>query len=95
MTSYIVFLDFILNLIKIFSEPLLEELIQYNDKKNADRVMALMMVMIYKEQLHNLHVKKKEKIEKNNRLFDIPLFSKQWFEGSSPKELNDTPTYTF
>lgn len=83
------------NLTKIFSEPLLEELIQYNDKKNADRVMALMMVMIYKEQLHNLHVKKKEKIEKNNRLFDIPLFSKQWFEGSSPKELNDTPTYTF
>ena len=83
------------NLTKIFSEPLLEELIQYNDKKNADRVMALMMVMIYKEQLHNLHVKKKEKIEKNNRLFDVPLFSKQWFEGNTPKELNDTPTYTF
>ena len=83
------------NLTKIFSEPLLEELIQYNDKKNADRVMALMMVMIYKEQLHNLHVKKKEKIEKNNRLFDVPLFSKQWFEGDTPKELNDTPTYTF
>ena len=83
------------NLTKIFSEPLLEELIQYNDKKNADRVMALMMVMIYKEQLHNLHVKKKEKIEKNNRLFDVPLFSKQWFEGGTPKELNDTPTYTF
>lgn len=83
------------NLTKIFSEPLLEELIQYNDKKNADRVMALMMVMIYKEQLHNLHVKKKEKIEKNNRLFDVPLFSKQWFEGDTPKELNDTTTYTF
>ena len=83
------------NLTKIFSEPLLEELIQYNDKKNADRVMALMMVMIYKEQLHNLHVKKKEKIEKNNRLFNVPLFSKQWFEGDAPKELNSTPTYTF
>ena len=83
------------NLTKIFSEPLLEELIQYNDKKNADRVMALMMVMIYKEQLHNLHVKKKEKIEKNNRLFNVPLFSKQWFEGDTPKELNSTPTYTF
>ncbi len=56
------------NLTRIFSEALLEELISYNDDGNFDRVIALMMIMIYKAQLHHLHVKKKEGIEKNRRL---------------------------
>lgn len=64
------------NLTKIFSEPLLEELIQYNDKGNFDRVMAFMMVMIYRQQLHNIHVKKVEKETKaQSYLFGKPLFS--------------------
>ena len=83
------------NLTKILSEPLLEELIQCNDKKNVDRVMAFMMVMIYKEQLHNLRVKEKVTIEKNNRLFDVPIFSQEWFDGDSNSSLDNTPTYTF
>jgi len=63
------------NLTRILSEPLLEELIAYNDEGNFDRVIALMMVMIYKTQLHYLHVQKKEGIEKNRRLIpDEGLF---------------------
>lgn len=49
------------NLHNILSEPLLEELISYNDTGNFDRVMALMQVMIYREQLYNLKVKEKKK----------------------------------
>lgn len=71
---------------RILSEPLLEELIRYNEKGNFDRVRALMCLMIYREQLHNLHVKKKEQEIKNNRLFDRPLFSKEWFETTSENE---------
>ncbi len=57
------------NLTKIFSEPLLEELISYNPDGNFDRVMAFMEVMIYREELH--HVRITETKEKNK----IELFS--------------------
>ena len=70
------------NLSRILSEPLLEELIQYNDKGNFDRVRALQCLMIYREQLHNLHVKKKNQEEKTRSLFEAPLFSNAWFETS-------------
>jgi hypothetical protein len=68
------------NLTRILSEPLLEELIQYNSKGNFDRVRALQCLMIYREQLHNLHVKKKAEEEKSMRLFEVPLFGSKWFE---------------
>jgi hypothetical protein len=68
------------NLTKIYSEPLLEELIAYNDKGNFDRVSAMFILMIYIEELHELHVKKKEEIEKVNLLFEFPLFGKMEFE---------------
>ena len=71
------------NISRILSEPLLEELIQYNDKGNFDRVRALQCLMIYRQQLYNTTVKKKEREERNTRLFDKPLFSKEWFETSS------------
>lgn len=86
------------NLTKILSEPLLEELINYNDKGNFDRVMAFMMVMIYLQELHNVHVKEKKKIERNNRLFDTPIFSEAWFESKgapTTPTLDNIPTYTF
>ena len=63
-----------LNLTKILSEPLLEELIAYNGEVNTDRVIALMMVMIYKDELHNLYNKRKEEIVKTKRLFESPVF---------------------
>lgn len=58
------------NLHNILSEPLLEELISYNDTGNFDRVMALMQVMIYREQLYNVKVKEKKKENKNRILFE-------------------------
>jgi len=78
------------NLTRILSEPLLEELIQYNDKGNFDRVMALMILMLYRLQLHNLHVKEKNKEIKKNNLFDRPLFSEAWFRNT--KDLSDIDT---
>jgi hypothetical protein len=67
------------NLHEILSEPLLEELISYNDTGNFDRVMALMQVMIYREQLYNLKVKEKKKENKNRVLFEGPIFTQAWF----------------
>lgn len=75
-------------LTKILSEPLLEELIQYNDKGNFDRVIALIMVMIYRQQLHNIHAKKKEK-DSSKVLFDLPLFSDQWFSSYGDDHLSE------
>jgi hypothetical protein len=63
-----------MNLLKIYSEPLLEELINYNDTGNFDRVMSYMMVVLYKRELFNIHVKKKDRDISSNALFDSPLF---------------------
>lgn len=85
------------NLTKILSEPLLEELIGYNDTGNFDRVIAFGLVMIYREQLHNLHVKEKKKIAKNNDLFGMPLFGKNWFNfdtDNGPIDMNRTDNTT-
>lgn len=67
------------NLRNILSEPLLEELISYNDTGNFDRVMALMQVMIYREQLYNVKVKEKKKENKNRVLFEGPIFTQEWY----------------
>lgn len=82
------------NLTKIMSEPLLEELIAYNDKGNFDRVMAFMILMIYRLQLHNLHVKEKHNTERKQRIFDKPLFTKQWFNEDLEID-SKIETYTF
>ena len=58
-----------LGLHTILSEPLLEELIAYNDTGNFDRVMAFMMVIIYREELHKVHVKEKKEIDRSRVLF--------------------------
>lgn len=63
------------NLTKIMSEPLLEELISYNRDGNFDRAIAFMLVMLYREELHNAHVKAAKDIEKKNSIFKEPLFS--------------------
>ena len=39
------------NIERIYSEPLLEELIENDGIRNVDRVIALCMVMIYREEL--------------------------------------------
>ena len=76
------------NLHRILSEPLLEELISYNDSDNFDRVSAMFQVMIYKEELHKVVVRDKSNNVKKQRLFDGPIFTDGWFNKY------DSPTTT-
>lgn len=82
------------NLHEILSEPLLEELISYNDTGNFDRVMALMQVMIYREQLYNVVVKEKKKENKRRALFDKPIFTDSWYGDDLPTLIEDVYTFT-
>ena len=68
-----------LNIERIYSEPLLEELIETDGVKNVDRVIALCMVMIYREELYQVKVSAAKEENKQVELFELPLFSKQWF----------------
>lgn len=92
----------------ILSEPLIEELIQYNTKGNFDRVMAFMQVMVYREQLYHVQVKKRDSIEKRQRLFDLPIYTEQFYDQESntnnlnqdiftnmPNNETLIPTYTY
>jgi hypothetical protein len=62
------------NLTKIMSEPLLEELINYNEDGNFDRVMAFFCVMIYRFELSNIEVRKRDDEIRRTQLFPEPLF---------------------
>ena len=81
------------NLHNILSEPLLEELISYNDTGNFDRVMALMQVMIYREQLYNVKVKEKKKENTNRILFEGPIFTQEWFHDD--ESIDNLKAYMF
>ena len=82
------------NLHDILSEPLLEELIAYNDIGNFDRVCSLIQVMIYREQLYNVVVKEKKKQNKSRLLFDGPIFSDElWYDDTYNHVEEDV--YTF
>lgn len=78
---------------QVFSEPLLEELISYNNRGNFDRIMAIMQVMIYREQLYRHKVKEKADEEKRKRIFDKPLFTEAWFVQEA--ESSDSPLNVF
>lgn len=67
------------NLERIYSEPLLEELILNNGERNVDRVIALCMVMIYKEELYQIRVSDAKQQNKKVELFDMPLFGNDWW----------------
>lgn len=62
-----------LNLHHIYSEPLLEELIAYNEDGNFDRVIALMLAICLQGQFHQIVVEKKEEIKKD------PFFERKLF----------------
>ena len=81
------------NLHNILSEPLLEELISYNDTGNFDRVMALMQVMIYRDHLYNVKVKEKKKENKNRILFEGPIFTQEWFHDD--ESIDNLKAYMF
>jgi hypothetical protein len=65
------------NLNKLMSEGLIEELISYNREGNFDRAIAFMLVMVFKEEIHNRHVKKAKDDEKSTSLFRLPLFKNE------------------
>ena len=83
------------NVERVYSEPLIEELIENDGVRNVDRVIALCMVMIYREELYQLKVSSAKEQNKQVELFEMPLFSKQWFEEDSSTSENGMPIFTF
>ncbi len=62
-----------LNLNFIYSKPLLQELIAYNEDGNFDRVIGLMLAICQKLQMHKIVSKKKEEIKRDD-FFSRKLF---------------------
>lgn len=83
------------NVERVYSEPLIEELIENDGVRNVDRVIALCMVMIYREELYQLKVSSAKEQNKQVELFEMPLFSKQWFEENSSTSEDGMPIFTF
>lgn len=81
------------NVERIYSEPLIEELIENDGVKNVDRVIALCMVMIYREELYQVKVSKSQEQNKQVELFDMPLFGQQWFKDDNVQD--DIPLFSF
>ena len=68
------------NIERVYSEPLIEELIENDGVKNVDRLIALCMVMIYREELYQVKVAAAKEENKQVELFELPLFSKGYYE---------------
>lgn len=83
------------NVERVYSEPLIEELIQNDGVRNVDRVIALCMVMVYREELYQVKVSSAKEQNKQVELFEMPLFSKQWFEEDSSTSEDGMPIFTF
>ena len=83
------------NLERIYSEPLIEELLLDDGERNVDRVIALCMVMIYREELYQVKVAAAKEQNKQVDFFETPLFSNQWFEDDDVGQQDDIPTFTF
>ena len=77
-----------LNLERIYSEPLIEELIENDGIKNVDRVIALCMTMIYREELYQIKVSAAKDKNKQIELFEIPLFSQQYWDSEADDDNN-------
>ena len=80
------------NIERVYSEPLIEELINTDGVKNVDRVIALCMVMIYREELFQIKVAAAKEKNKQVELFELPLFGEKWFDTDSK---DDTPLFSF
>lgn len=74
------------NIERILSEPLIEELIMDDQVRNVDRVIALCMVMIYREELYQIKVSSAKEQNKQVELFEKPLFSNQWWDDGPYEE---------
>lgn len=83
------------NIERIYSEPLIEELIENDGVKNVDRLIALCMVMIYREELYQVKVSAAKEQNKQVELFEVPLFSQQWFDKDEQNTGDDIPLFSF
>ena len=83
------------NIERIYSEPLIEELIQNDGEKNVDRLIALCMVMIYREELYQIKVSAAKEKNKQVELFELPLFSQKWFDSDDNSPQDDIPLFSF
>lgn len=83
------------NIERIYSEPLIEELIENDGIKNVDRLIALCMVMIYREELYQVKVQAAKEQNKQVELFELPLFSQRWFDSYEEQPQDDIPTFSF
>ena len=83
------------NVERVYSEPLLEELIENDGVKNVDRLIALCMVMIYREELYQFKVSAAKEQNKQVELFELPLFSQRWFDSYEEQPQDDIPTFSF
>lgn len=81
------------NIERIYSEPLIEELIENDGIKNVDRVIALCMTMMYREELYQVKVAKTKEENKQVELFEMPLFGQSWW--NDEQQQDDIPVYTF
>lgn len=82
------------NIERIYSEPLIEELIQNDGEKNVDRLIALCMVMIYREELYQIKVEAAKEQNKQVELFELPLFSQRWWDTDEQSQ-DDVPIFSF
>lgn len=82
------------NLERIYSEPLIEELIMNDGNRNVDRVIALCMTMIYKEELYLVRVNQAKETNKQVELFEMPLFN-SWDTDVDIGSQSDIPIFTF
>ena len=82
------------NLERIYSEPLIEELIENDGVRNVDRLIAMCMVMIYREELYQVKVQAAKEENKKVELFELPLFSKQYWDADNDVH-DDIPIFSF
>ena len=80
------------NVERVYSEPLIEELIENDGIKNVDRLIALCMVMIYREELYQVKVSAAKEENKQVELFELPLFGQKYWDDEQPQD--DTPIFS-
>ena len=83
------------NIERVYSEPLIEELIENDGVKNVDRLIALCMVMIYREELFQIKVTAAKDKNKQVELFELPLFSSRYWDSENNDVHDGIPLFSF
>lgn len=81
------------NVERVYSEPLIQELIENDGVKNVDRLIAMCMVMIYREELYQVKAAAAKEQNKQVELFELPLFSQKYYDDVQPQD--DIPIFSF